>query len=84
MNDFIKERNEAFASVDETKIKEYCKKYNIEIPEEEEVFWAGVHKVICDLFLLEDTPIDVIQYNKSYDWLIEHGYSPSIILGGEE
>ena len=83
MDELIKDRDEAFASGDEEKIRAYCKKYNIEIPEDDEVFWAGVHKVICNLFLLEDTPIDVKQYNKSFDWLVEHGYNPSI-LGGEE
>lgn len=82
MDELIKDRNEAFASGDEEKIRAYCKKYNIEIPEDNEVFLAGVHKVICDLFLLEDSPINVKQYNASYDWLIEHGYTPS--LGGDE
>ena len=29
MSDFLKDRNEAFASGDEEKIKAYCKKYKI-------------------------------------------------------
>lgn len=78
MDDFIKERNEAFASMDKEKIIAYCKKYKVFIPEDEEVFWAGVHKTICNLFLLEDSPISITQYNDSYDWLTQRGYSPSI------
>ena len=81
---FIQDRNHAFASGDITKIKEYCKKYEITIPEDEEIFLAGVHKTICNLFLYEDSEITPGQYNKSYDWLIEHGYSPSIKVEEEQ
>ena len=65
---FIEDRNEVFASGDIDKIKAYCRKYKIEIPEDEEVF----------LYLLDDTPVTLEQFNKSFDWLKEHGYSPSI------
>ena len=82
MEEYIKDRNEAFVSGDKEKIIAYCKKYNIEVPEDEEVFWAGVHKARCNLFLYEDTFITPKLYNESYDWLIEHGYSPSV-MGGE-
>ena len=78
MEDFTKERNEIFMSMDKEKILAYCNKYNIHIPEDEEIFWAGVHKVICNLFLAEDTPVSAEQYNKSYDWLKEHGYTPDL------
>ena len=77
--DFIEERNTVFASGDEEKIRAYCKKYNIEIPENEEIFWVGVHKTICNLFLIEDSKISMKQYNKSFDWLVDHGYTPSIV-----
>lgn len=83
MDDFIKDRNEAFVSMDKEKILAYCKKYDITMPEDEDIFWAGVHKIVCNLFLIEDSPIPIEQYNKSYDWLKEHGYSPSI-TGGEK
>lgn len=76
--EFIKDRNEAFASMDKEKIIAYCKKYDVFMPEDETTFWAGVHKVVCNLFLLEDSPISIKQYNESYDWLAEHGYSPKI------
>ena len=83
MKDFIQERDEAFASGSEKKIRAYCKKYGIDIPEDEEIFWAGVHKAICQLFLNIDSKITIQQYNKSYDWLIKHGYHPNID-GGEK
>jgi hypothetical protein len=78
MDDFLKERDEVFASMNKERIVEYCNKYNITIPEKEDVFWAGVHKTICNLFLNPDTKITMEQYNESYDWLKEHGYSASI------
>lgn len=81
--EFIKEREETFASMNKEKIIAYCKKYRISIPEKEDVFWAGVHKTICNLFLNPNTLITMEQYNKSYDWLTEHGYSASI-MGGEK
>lgn len=84
-NTFIKDRNEAFLSKDKEKILAYCEKYGIKFPEEEEAFWAGVHKAICNLFLMEDTPVTIDQYNESYDWLAERGYSPLINnTGGEK
>lgn len=84
MDDFEKDRNEAFASMDEEKIKAYCKKYGILIPENEEIFLMGVHKAVCNLFLLPDSPISIEQYNKSYDWLVEHGSTPYIIMDDED
>ena len=36
------------------------------------------------MFLLKDSPITIEQYNKSYDWLIENGFSPSINIDDEE
>lgn len=83
--EFVKERNEAFLSKDKDKILAYCKKYKIDLPEDGEVFWAGVHKAICNLYLLENSPVTLEQYNESYDWLTDRGYSPSINkVGGEK
>ena len=78
MDNFEKDRNEAFASMDEKKIKEYCNKYNISIPKEEDIFWMAVHKVICYLYLNENSHITLEQYNKSYEWLVRNGATPSI------
>ena len=65
--------------------KESTKKYDIAIPKDEKTFLAGIHKAICNLYLLENSPITIEQYIKSYDWLAENGYSPSIFnnKGGE-
>ena len=84
MDNFVKERNEAFASMDKDKILSYCKKYDVYVPEDEEVFWIGVHKTVCNLFLIENSPISIEQYNKSYEWLTIRGYSPNIINPGGE
>lgn len=75
---FIEDRNEAFSSGDIDKIRAYCKKYNIDIPEDEEIFLAGVHKSICNLYIVENSPITLDQFQKSLDWLNDHGFSPSI------
>lgn len=83
VKEFIKDRNEAFSSADKEKIIAYCKKYHISIPEDEELFWAGVHKSVCNLYLLEDSPINMKQFITSSNWLREHGYTESI-TGGEK
>ena len=84
MEDFVKERNDAFASMDEAKIKAYCKKYKIKIPEDENIFWMGVHKAVCNLYLSDNSPITLEQYNKSYEWLAHHGSTPTIFEDGGE
>lgn len=78
MNDFLKEREEVFVSMNKERIIEYCNKYEIPIPKKEDLFWAGVHKTICNLFLNTETSITMKQYNESYNWLKERGYSPNI------
>lgn len=83
MDEFIKDRDEAFASGDIAKVREYCKKYEIEIPEDENVFLAGMHKAICNMYLMPDSKISLDQYERSYNWLIANGYTPSV-TGGEE
>ncbi len=83
MDEFIKDRDEAFASGDIAKVREYCKKYEIEIPKDENVFLAGMHKAICNMYLIPDSKISLDQYERSYNWLIANGYTPSI-TGGEE
>lgn len=83
MDEFIKDRDEALASGDPDKMKAYCKKYGIDIPEDENVFLAGMHKAICNMYLIPDTKISLDQYERSYNWLIANGYTPSI-TGGEE
>lgn len=83
MDEFIKDRNEAVASGDIEKVRAYCKKYDIEIPEDENIFKASMHKAICNMYLMPDSKISLEQYNRSYEWLIANGYTPSIV-GGDE
>jgi hypothetical protein len=83
MDEFIKDRDEAVASGDIEKVRAYCKKYDIEIPEDENIFKASMHKAICNMYLMPDSKISLEQYNRSYEWLIANGYTPSIV-GGEE
>lgn len=78
MNDFVKERNEALLSLEKEKIIKYMDKYNIKYPEDEETFWAGVHKSICNLFLVPSNNITLEQFDRSYNWLEKNGYSPEI------
>ena len=80
MKDFVKERNEALLSLNEKKIDAFMKKYNpnCKKPEDKKIFWAGVHKSICNLFLVPENNITIEQYEKSYEWLIKNGFSPEI------
>ena len=78
MNNFIKERNEALLSLDENKIIAYMNKYNIKIPKDEKIFWAGVHKTICSLYFIETNRITLEQYTRSADWLKENGFELNI------
>lgn len=78
MEDFIKEREEVFSSMDEKKIQDYCKKYNIKLPEDKDIFWAAIHKVVCELFSHKNTSITEDQYNNSRDWLKQHGFTTDI------
>lgn len=74
MEDFIRERNEALLSLDKEKILAYGKKYNVKFPENEKIFWAGVHKAICNLYLIPVNKITKGQYEKSKEWLKENGF----------
>lgn len=82
LKDFVRDRDGAFASKDEKRILAYCKKYDIQVPKDKDLFWAGVHKAVCNLFLSENSLISIESYQESYEWLKEHGYSPSI--GGKK
>lgn len=70
---FCKERDAAFLSLDEKKIRAFARKYVIPVPKNELVFWAGVHKAIVHLNSATNE-----QKTASIIWLIEHGFSPDI------
>lgn len=73
MNKYAKERNRAFLSLDEKKIRAFCKKWGLAIPQNERAFWAGVHKVIY-----HTTAATAEQKANSAAWLREHGFSTEI------
>jgi len=73
LDQFIKDRNEAFLSKDRAKILEYCRKYNVPVPRSEESFWIMVHKVIAHL-----ENIDTKQRDDAVEWLESRGYSTDL------
>lgn len=68
---FVKERDEALLSLDREKIVKFLRKYNMPVPENETVFWAGIHKGICAL-----NSANSEQKLNSIIWLVNHGFKP--------
>ena len=68
---FCKERDAALLSLDEKKIRAFAGKHAIKMPENETVFWAGVHKAVICLNAATDE-----QKRDSVFWLIAHGFEP--------
>lgn len=73
ISEFVKERNEALFSMDKGTIMAYFEKCGVPCPSNEIVFWAGVHKCICNI---TDSPPALRL--KSERWLRMHGMSPEI------
>lgn len=73
---FVKERNAALLSLDEKRIREHSEKWGVRTPKDKKVFWAGVHKALCNI---KTTPIE--QLWKSMAWLKDNGFSPVINQG---
>ena len=72
-NVYIKERDEAMLSLDKNKILRFCRRWHICVPENETVFWSGVHKVIVNINSSTEE-----QKRKSLEWLKEHGFRPEV------
>lgn len=70
---FTKDRNKALLSLDKAKILAFMRKYQIPEPSSNIVFWAGVHKGIVNMKAATEE-----QRQRSYAWLIEHGFSGEI------
>lgn len=61
---FTKERDEAFLSLDESKIRAYHRKWSgKELPSNMDVFWGAIHKAITGATGL---PIDFRRKSKAY------------------
>lgn len=73
LKNFIKERDEALLSLDRDKIVKFLRKYDAKIPEDETIFWAGIHKAICHL-----NSANAGQKLNSMIWLVNHGFKPDI------
>ena len=73
LKEFNKERDEALLSLDKEKITKFLRKCGAPIPENEIVFWAGVHKAICHL-----DSANAGQKLNSMIWLVNHGFQIGI------
>ena len=73
ISNFVQERDAALLSLDEEKIKGYCRKYGVPIPSSDKGFWLSVHKAICNI-----TSASTEQRRRSAQWLVEHGSTPEI------
>lgn len=67
---FVRERNRALMNMDENELIAFCNKYDIEIPSDKEIFWAGMHKARLQVLSIPDD-----EKKKSAAWLIAHGFS---------
>lgn len=74
----IIDKCEIFTSMDKERILAYCEAHGVTPPEDETIFWAGIHKAICQLYLLENSPITLDQCHTSCEWLKSHGFVPYI------
>jgi len=72
---FVKERNEVLFSLDRERIEAYLIKRGYDIPDNDIVFWAAIHKSICNI---TDAPAELVQ--KAKDWLHAHGMSERVTL----
>lgn len=70
---FVEERNKALFSMDKDIITAYFEKRGAPCPQDEIVFWAVVHKCICNI---TDSPLALRL--QSERWLQLHGMSPEI------
>ena len=78
MKEFVKERDEALLTLDETKIRAFLSKYGMACePINELAWWAGIHESI--LCIRSATPEQV---ERSKKWLVEHGFRAEFWMKG--
>ena len=53
-------------------------KYGIAIPPDDKTFWIGVHKAICNMYLIPENNVTKEQYERSKQWLTENNFTESI------
>lgn len=66
----LRDRNEAFLSMDKAKIQSYFVKYGMRVPADEKAFWSKVHKTILSI----DEADSTIK-RQSYAWLEKNGFT---------
>ena len=70
--EYNKQRNKALLSLDKQELQRLAKENNTKIPEDEKVFWAGVHYARLNITSFSEEVKQV-----SHDWLIDNGFNPS-------
>ena len=70
---FVKDRDAALLSLDENKIRAFCRKYNVQISDNPLVFWASIYKSIL---AMRNCPADIRE--KAEAWLDSHGFHREI------
>ncbi len=73
MSKYQDELKAVLLTYDMDKIKTFMHKYNKNTPENSLVFWAGVHKGICNLPNCTDEEKEF-----SRNWLKKHGFKENI------
>lgn len=70
LGQFLKDRDEALLSLDETKVRAYMDKYHVYGPflGDPDVFWRAIHKART---AAKSLPMEARSLSKK--WLIEHG-----------
>lgn len=74
-SNFINERNKILSELDNYNMDDiinYSKKYNINLPDDENVILAGLHK--ARLYIINPIITDKMK-ERSEKWLIEHGFN---------
>ena len=73
MEKYAKELGKVLKTKDVKKLREFCEKWDLEAPEDDDVLEMSMHMSICTN---TDMPLDL--KTESMLWLIERGYSPRI------
>ena len=66
---FVQERDEVLLSMDKERIIKFYGRWDIDMPLDDEVFWAGIHTAITGA---KSIPIE--KRRESKKWLTEHGF----------
>lgn len=73
LTEYVERRNKALITLDKEQLTSLFKIAGVPIPEDEETFWAGIHKARIQV---ESMPS--LLKTESKKWLEERGFSSSI------